>query len=116
VYKKFDLIMQRFGYYVNHSSWIARIIAVLGLSGTWLLFRAFLMFFPYLLYAIDQFRLDSLDQWYLPAILISPVIILIGAIAIAVNSTVECLKTFTRGRLLYQPFTPIRGRIEIKRT
>jgi hypothetical protein len=116
MYKKFKLKMQCVSDYLNHNSWIARIIAVSLLVGIWLLFKGFLMFFPYLLNAIDHFRFDSLYQWYLPAILISPTVILIGAIAIAVNFTVECLKALTRGSFFYQTFTPIRGRIEIKRT
>ena len=113
-YKRFNIKMDNFFYILRHNSWFARIIAVLGMTVTFVMFELFLIFFPYLMYALDQFRLNSLDKWYLVAILEAPVIILLGAITLIAIMTMDCLKVFVRGSF-YQPFTPIKGKIEIKR-
>lgn|GEM_PF-3844877 len=114
-YKEFNVKMHRLGYYLNHQSWFARTVAALALAAALLMFRAFLGFFPYLMSALNQLRLDSLDKWYLSAVLIAPVIIFLSAVYFIVSATAYCLTLFTRGSF-NQPFYPIKGKIEIKRT
>lgn len=81
------------------SSWFVRSVGVISIVFIIILSQIGLKFLPYFIEAVDKYRLDNLNVWYLPAIEITPLIVVIGSIGLFVIICANLIQTIWNGRL-----------------